>query len=83
MFKSNRNKIVRGRHKSKAQECTLQIIKMVYEGREAVIKLINDSSIIASEAKYKTINGEGIKILTPKQMLQRVSIKIDSLFNWT
>ena len=42
MFKSNRNKIVRGRHKSKAQECTLQIIKMVYEGREAVIKLIND-----------------------------------------
>ena len=42
MFKSNRNKIVRGRHKSKAQECTLQNIKMLYEAREAVIKLIND-----------------------------------------
>ena len=28
-----------------------------------------------SEAKYKAINGEGIKILTSKQMLQRLPIK--------
>ena len=27
-----------------------------------------------SEAKYKTIHGKGIKILTPKQMLQRLPI---------
>ena len=25
---------------------------------------------ILSEAKYKSIHGEGLKILTPKQMLQ-------------
>ena len=29
-----------------------------------------------SEAKYKTKHGEGIKILTPKQMLQRLSIAL-------
>ena len=27
-----------------------------------------------SEAKYKTKNGKGLKILTPKQMLQRLPI---------
>ena len=27
-------------------------------------------------AKYKLINGEGLKVLTPKQMLQRLSIAL-------
>ena len=31
---------------------------------------------MVSEAKYKPIHGEGIKILTPKQMLQRLPIAI-------
>ena len=31
---------------------------------------------MVSEAKYKSIHGEGIKILTPKQMLQRLPIAI-------
>ena len=29
---------------------------------------------MVSEANYKSIRGEGFKILTPKQMLQRLSI---------
>ena len=31
---------------------------------------------LLSEAKYKTKYGEGLKILTPKQMLQRSSIAL-------
>ena len=32
----------------------------------------NDYTRMVSEAKYKTIHGEGLKILTAKQMLQRL-----------
>ena len=41
-----------------------------------VIKLFDDYSIIVSEAKHKSKNGEGLKILTPKQMLQRLTIAL-------
>ena len=47
---------------------------MLYKSREAVIKLFNNYSSIMSEAKYKTKIGEGLKILTPKQMLRRLPI---------
>ena len=53
--------------------------KTIYESREKFIKLFNDYSKIVSEAKYKTIYGEGLKILTPKQMLQRLPIAIAKL----
>ena len=49
---------------------------MLYDSRQAVIKLFNDYSSIASEAKYKIKNGEGLKMLTPKQMLQRLPIAL-------
>ena len=49
---------------------------MLYESQEAVIKLFNDSSSIVSEDKYKLIHEEGFKILTPKQMLQRLPIAL-------
>ena len=47
---------------------------MLYESQEAVIKLFNDYSLVASEAKYKRIDGEGIKTSTSKQVLQRLLI---------
>ena len=53
--------------------------KTIYESREKFIKLFNDYSKIVSEAKYKTIYGDGLKILTPKQMLQRLPIAIAKL----
>ena len=40
--------------------------------REGVIQLFNVYTIISSEATYKAMKGEGIKILTPKQILQRL-----------
>ena len=36
--------------------------------------MFDDYSRVVSEAKYKTKNGKGLKILTPKQMLQRLPI---------
>ena len=35
-----------------------------------------DQSSVVDEAKYKLIHGEGLKILTPKQMLQRLAIVV-------
>ena len=49
---------------------------MLYESREAVIKLFNYYSSSVSEAKYKLIHGEGLKKLTPKQMIQRLTITL-------
>ena len=46
------------------------------ESREKVIKSFNDYSKIASNAKYKTNYGEGLKVLTPKKMLQRLPIAV-------
>ena len=38
--------------------------------------MFDDYSRIVSETKYKTKYGEGLKILTPKQMLQRLPIAL-------
>ena len=40
------------------------------------MKLFNDYSKIVSEAKQKTKHREGLKILTPKQMLQILPIAL-------
>ena len=61
VFKSNLNKILTRRYKSEEQKMTLKNIKLLYESRDAVIKLFNDYSSIASKAKYKTIHGKGIR----------------------
>ena len=71
IFKKNLNKISKGRFKSEEQKSALEKIKLLYESRQDVIKLFNEYSSIESEVKYKTKYGEGLKILTLKQMLQR------------
>ena len=38
--------------------------------------MFNDYSKIASKAKYRSIDGEGLKILIPKKMLQRLPIAL-------
>ena len=76
MFKSNLNEISRGRYKSEEQKSALKNIKLLYKSREAVIKLFNDYSLIISETKYKSIHGEAVKILTLRQMLERLPIAL-------
>ena len=76
VFKSNLNKILRGRYKSGEEKSVLKNIKLLYESWETVIELFSNYSSIVSEAKYKSIDEEGLKILAPKQMLQRLPIAI-------
>ena len=51
-------------------------IKDLYNSRDKVIKLYNDYAQIISEAMYKTKQGTRLKIITPKQMLQRLQIAV-------
>ena len=75
-FKLNPNEISRRRFKSEEQKSALENTKRLYKSREAVIKLFNDYSWIVFEAKYKSIHGEGHKIITPKQKLKKLPIAL-------
>ena len=80
-FKSYLGEIKKGnnKHKSKEQNNTLYNIEMLYKARNQAIKFYDDYSSM-SEAKYKSkqnkTEGKGLKILTPKQMLQRLAIAL-------
>ena len=54
--------------------------KNLYNSRQKVIDLLNDNSRIRSEAIYKSkqneTEGKGLRILTRKQMLQRLPITL-------
>ena len=52
---------------------------MLYKARNEAIKLYDDYSLMVSEAKNKTAKGTGLKILTPKQMLQRLLIALSQV----
>ena len=49
---------------------------MLYKARNQAIKFYDDYSLMISEAKYKATKGTELKILTPKQMLQRLPIAL-------
>ena len=49
---------------------------MLYKAKNEAIKFYDDYSSIMSEAKLKATKGTGLKILTPKQMLQRLPIAL-------
>ena len=65
-------------HKSDMQLYTC--VKNLYDSRQKIIDLFNDYSKIRSESIYKSKQDEtkrrGVKILTPKQMLQRLPIAL-------
>ena len=46
---------------------------------EKIIEVFRDYSYLLSEVKYKTKHGKGLKILTPKQMLQRLLISLTQM----
>ena len=49
---------------------------MLYKARNEAIKFYDDYSLMMSEAETKAAKGRGLKILTSKQMLQRLSIAL-------
>ena len=72
-------KSLQGGNKNEEQRGTLDNLAKFYKDREDIIDLFDDSTTMASEARYKAIKktkGKGIKILPPKQMLQRLSIAL-------
>ena len=78
-FRSELNEITRGSNKSQTQLDTIKNAKNLYNSRQKIIDLLNDNSRIRFEAIYKAIKkitGTGLKILTPKQMLQRLPIAL-------
>ena len=64
------------KHRSKEQKNTLYNIEMLCKARNSVIGFFEDYSSMVSEAKLKTITGTWLKILTPKQMLQRLPVAL-------
>ena len=78
-FRSDLSEIKRGSKTSKEQKSTVYNISMSYKARKEAIKFFDDFSSMVSEAKNKTKNktsGKGLKILTPKQLLQRLPIAL-------
>ena len=47
---------------------------MLYKARNEAIKFFDDYSSMMPEAKYRATKGTGLKILTPKKMIQRLPI---------
>ena len=49
---------------------------MLYKARKEAINFFDNYSSTTSEAKNKATKGTGLKIFTPKQMLQRLPIAL-------
>ena len=62
------------------QSCAIKNVRNLYDSRQKIIKLLNGNAKIRSEAIYKSkqnkTTGTGLKILSPKQMLQRLPIAL-------
>ena len=64
------------RDKSEEQKKTIVNIKNLYNSKEEVLKMFNDYTKNMSRNIYDSKQGTGLTILTPKQMLQRLSIAL-------
>ena len=66
------------KHKLKEQKNTLYNIEILYKARNEAVKFYDEYSLMMSEAKTKAraTKGTGLKILTPKQMFQRLPIAL-------
>ena len=51
-------------------------IETLYKARNEAIKFYDDYSLIMSEAKIEATKETGLKVLAPKQMLQRLPIAL-------
>ena len=61
------------RSKEKSSLCN---IEMFYRARQVIINFYRDYSLLASKTKDVAKPVEGLKILAPKQMLQRLIITL-------
>ena len=81
-FKREFSRIKSGnpKHKSDMQLYTIWNVKILYDSRQKIIDLFNNYSKTKSESIYSSKHGEtkgkGLRILTPKQMVQRLPIAL-------
>ena len=78
-FRRDLGRIKQGdpRDKSEERNKTIDIIKNLYNSREEVVKMFNDYASNISRNIYDSKQeGTGLKILTPKQVLQRLPISL-------
>ena len=91
-LKSDLNHINHGpwKYKSPEQAETISNIDNLYNSRAEVVKMFNDYFKNMYRNIYESKQGTGLKILTPKQMLQRLPLALvqiktgnssESLFN--
>ena len=75
---SELNKILKGNlnYKSEDQISSINDIKKLLNGWKKVLNFYNDYTRMVSDAKYKLIHGDWLKILTPNQMFQRWPIAL-------
>ena len=55
----------------KTKKTLLKIINITLNGRNDAIRFLKDYGLMIFEAKRKATEGKGLKVLTPKQVLQR------------
>ena len=68
------------RDKSQEQKKTINNIRNLYNSREEVVQIFNDYTRDMSRNIYDSKQeGTGLKILTPKQMLQKLSIALSQI----
>ena len=77
---NNHLKTIRRGNKTKDQENTLANINRFFNGKNDAIKFIGDYGSMILEVKRKAVEepttGTGLKISTPKQLLQRLPIAL-------
>ena len=81
-LKKELNEITSGnlKHQCSGQVYIIKNVKNLYKTRQKIIDLLNDNLRIRSESIYKSkqneTKGTGLKILTPKQMFQRLPVAL-------
>ena len=76
-YKLNLGEIKKRNQKStKWEKHAIHNIETLCKARNNVIKFFYDYSSIISEAKHKATKNEGLKISTPKQIPQRLTITL-------
>ena len=81
-FRLNLGEIKKGGRKSKEQKNMIYSIEMLYKARKEATDFFDDYSLMVSDAKNKAKNktsGKVLKILTPKQILQRLPIALTQI----
>ena len=67
------------KNKSPEQKKTINKIKNLDNSREKVVQMFNDYAKNMSKNIYKSKQGTGFKVISPKQMLQRLAILLSQI----